>query len=30
MHTNPVSPLLQLQGLQIAYGGIQEIGRAHV
>ncbi|MFN4062877.1 ATP-binding cassette domain-containing protein [Azoarcus communis] len=25
MHTNPVSPLLQLQGLQIAYGGIQAV-----
>ena len=25
MHTNPVSPLLQLQNLQIAYGGIQAV-----
>ncbi len=25
MHTNPVSPLLQLQGLKIAYGGIQAV-----
>jgi branched-chain amino acid transport system ATP-binding protein len=25
MHTNPVSPLLQLQSLQIAYGGIQAV-----
>ncbi len=25
MHTNPTSPLLQLQNLQIAYGGIQAV-----
>ncbi|MBS0542270.1 MAG: ABC transporter ATP-binding protein [Proteobacteria bacterium] len=25
MHTNPVSPLLQLQNLQISYGGIQAV-----
>jgi branched-chain amino acid transport system ATP-binding protein len=25
MHTNPASPLLQLQGLKIAYGGIQAV-----
>ncbi|ATE61496.1 ABC transporter ATP-binding protein [Thauera sinica] len=25
MHTNPVSPLLQLQNLQIAYGGIKAV-----
>ncbi|CAL96350.1 ABC transporter ATP-binding protein [Azoarcus olearius] len=25
MHTNPAAPLLQVQGLQIAYGGIQAV-----
>jgi ABC-type multidrug transport system ATPase subunit len=25
MHTNPTSPLLQLQNLQISYGGIQAV-----
>ena len=25
MHTNPISPLLQLQNLQISYGGIQAV-----